>query len=418
MYPKKEFFFDINSVIKDKNIVTFFQPIVSVVKKSLIGLEGLSRGTYGIPGTMITPTELFKQASENGLTVELDRLCREKALHSFHDITKQNNDFLLFINMDTSILDTVVGSKHLLHETRKWNLEPNNIVIEINETKANNSKCLKDFIDSYREFGFLIALDDVGSGFSNLDRIPLTRPDIIKIDRGIVHGIDQQYYKQEVFKSLIGLSKNIGALVVAEGIETVDEALLCLELGADLLQGYYFSRPVEASIPRFYHCQENINTIASQFKSYMNKKNRCESEKLVKYDMILQDVCLQLSTVTIFEFGRRLQEIIGKHRFVECTYILDKSGTQISETVCRPYLKSHRSPIFQPAQKGENHSLKSYYYSLVHMGLSRYVTSPYISMATGNLCITISAVFRDFNDNPLIFCMDFDPNSFEYFDDK
>jgi hypothetical protein len=215
---------------------------------------------------------------------------------------------------------------------------------------------------------------------------------------------------------LVGLSKNIGALVVAEGIETEEEALISLELGADLLQGYYFSRPVDASGAHLLQLEDKMNSIAAHFKGYMNKKNKRERYKLEKCDFIIQDFCQELSKVSIFEFGQKLQTIIDSNDFVECIYLLEKSGIQISETICRPNLKSHRSSIFQPAQKGENHSLKNYYYTLVNGGLARYVTRPYISMATGKLCVTISAIFKDCNNQEFIVCIDFAPDSLDIFD--
>ena len=91
--------------------------------------------------------------------------------------------------------------------------------------------------DALREHGFLVVLDDVGAGHSNLDRIPLFRPDVIKVDRSLISGVGDDFYKQETLKSLVNLSRRIGALVVAEGIETDAEAIVALELGVDLLQG-------------------------------------------------------------------------------------------------------------------------------------------------------------------------------------
>ena len=69
------------------------------------------------------------------------------------------------------------------------------------------------------------------------------RPDVIKIDRSLITGVDGDFYKQETFKSLVSLRRRIGALVVAEGIETEAEAVTALELGADLLQGFFLGRP-------------------------------------------------------------------------------------------------------------------------------------------------------------------------------
>lgn len=103
---------------------------------------------------------------------------------------------------------------------------------------ASIATMLKMFLCTYKEYGFLIALDDVGTGHSNLDRISLVKPDILKIDRSIIDNIDQRYHNQEVFKSLVNLSKRIGTMVVTEGVERKEEAILAFELGADMLQGY------------------------------------------------------------------------------------------------------------------------------------------------------------------------------------
>jgi EAL domain-containing protein (putative c-di-GMP-specific phosphodiesterase class I) len=185
MYPVAKQNNDITYLIENKKVITYFQPIVSVIRKSLIGLEGLRRGTTEIQGELIPPELMFRQALDFGLTIELDRLCREKALNAFQDIYHLNKDVLLFLNIDASILDQVVGSKYLLTETIKKQLPVNNIVIEINETKVNDLQCLKTFIENYREYGFLIALDDVGSGFFKFGPYPTDTSDIIKIDKGM-----------------------------------------------------------------------------------------------------------------------------------------------------------------------------------------------------------------------------------------
>ena len=87
----------------------------------------------------------------------------------------------------------------------------------------------------------LIALDDMGTGYSNLERIASIKPDIIKLDRSLIQDIDREYHKQELFDFFLKLAHKIGVFVVVEGIETEAEALSCLERGADLVQGFYFA---------------------------------------------------------------------------------------------------------------------------------------------------------------------------------
>ena len=109
---------------------------------------------------------------------------------------------------------------------------------------------MRSLVDLLRSRGFLIVLDDVGSGHSNLDRIPFIKPDLLKVDRTLIARIDTDYHKRGTLKSLVDLGRKIGALVVAEGVETEGEAMVALELGADLLQGLCLGRPNDADFMR------------------------------------------------------------------------------------------------------------------------------------------------------------------------
>jgi hypothetical protein len=93
---------------------------------------------------------------------------------------------------------------------------------------------------------------------------------------------------------------------------------------------------------------------------------------------------------------------------LECLYVLADSGVQLTETVCNSYkLSRSDSALFRPAAKGADLSLKDYYL-LVKAGLPRYISDPYISRATGNLCVTVSQPFRGKGGENLIVCADFD----------
>ncbi|NBQ54079.1 MAG: EAL domain-containing protein [Proteobacteria bacterium] len=88
-----------------------------------------------------------------------------------------------------------------------------------------------------------IAADDFGKGFSGLDRIVKMRPDIVKFDRSLIDGIDRDPARQAFLKSMLAAAKLVGAKVLAEGVERVEEAKFCQDNGVDLVQGYLFHRP-------------------------------------------------------------------------------------------------------------------------------------------------------------------------------
>jgi EAL domain-containing protein (putative c-di-GMP-specific phosphodiesterase class I) len=402
---------DLSKILENKMIETHYQPVVSIIKKAVIGFEGLSRGQIDGDSDLIPHLELFKQASKDKRTIELDRICREKALENFVDIHLKSKDLLLFINIDTSIMtEDIVGSGVMINLVKKLNLKPENMVIEIAESKIRDEEALTRFIQNYRSYGFLIALDGVGSGRSNLDRIIIAKPDIIKIDRIIVKNMHLDYYKQEVFKALVGLAKTIGSLVVAEGIETEEEAIKAVELGADMLQGYYFAIPQIIQPTSIKNFNVPVRKLATSYYTYLSEKINTQKLRHKEYSNIIKEVLNDLSQHEEKRFDYELLEIVNKYKFFECLYILDPTGVQVTDTVTHfIQMSKHKNLIFRPAKKGEDHSLKKYYYFLRNMKLSRYLTEPYISLASGNLCVTMSNVFKNVEGKKFILCVDMNP---------
>lgn len=396
----------IKDIIENERIVTYFQPIVSLKRKSMIGVEALSRGI--VNGKLVTPGLLFELSEKENLTVELDRLCRKKALEAFVDASSKDEDLILFINMDTSIIDKgVVGSRYLINMVSMLKINPNNIAIEINETKVNDMHALQAFIDVYRGYGFIIALDDVGAGYSNLNRLAAVKPDIVKVDMALIRDIDKEFFKQEILKSLVGLARNIGSLVIAEGIEREGEAITVMDIGVGIQQGYYYAKPVEAGNQCCAKPESKIQCVVDSFKDYIVNKSKNEKALIQGYDALISEFAQKVTNTIRADMGSVMEKIVRYHSKVECVYILDGSGIQISDTICN-YCKHSKSKraIFFPAPKGTDHSLKKYYYKLTESGLSRYITEPYISLASGSLCITISMFFKDNDGNDLILCMD------------
>jgi len=393
---------DIQNILHHKRITAFFQQIVSVGKKGVCGLEGLVRSTH--EGKTIPPRTLFDAAEAQDMTLALDRLCRECVLKDFGKIYPQHRDKLLFMNIEATILERVSHTGVLLRQVKKNGILPGNIVIEINEAKVHDVNALKAFIDVYRDDGFLIALDDVGAGFSNLDRIPVAKPDIIKVDTALVRNIHIDYHRQEVFKSLIRLAEQIGALVVAEGVETEEEALQALKLGAHMIQGFYFSRPAALTEADPFD-NPYISSLAGHFRDYMMVSIRAEMSRRMRLFNLVKD------TITTFTqsgpYEEQLHRIVGVHAAIECAYILDETGVQCCDAVYRERLDDVRKQLLVcSVSEGTDHSMKNYYYRLVSENLEHYITEPYVSPVTGSLCVTVSIPFSAQGGRRRILCID------------
>lgn len=231
-------FFDI---IEHGSLTSHFQPIVDLRSSEIYAYEALSRGVNN-DGTLMYPDQLFSKSGRNDMNFVLDRLCRESALKTAATKKIKQKVFINFI--PTSIYDP----EYCLQSTVKWanqlEFDPKNIVFEVVETEQVEDKVhLRKILEFYRAQGFLIALDDVGEGYSGLNNLIDIKPDIIKVDRNVIMDIDRDKLKQSVYKALYNLAKENGITVLAEGIETKEELEFIQSIGVDLAQGYYFAKP-------------------------------------------------------------------------------------------------------------------------------------------------------------------------------
>lgn len=411
---------DINELISNKSIKILLQAIVSIKQKSVLGYEVLSRGVDK-NGEIIGAFELFEKAKIEDKLLELDNLCRDKAIDEYKDLL---DDKYLFLNFEISDLNKgEIGKQNLMKsiealndKLKKLNINPNKIVIEIIESKVKDLEGLQFFTEFCKSYGFLIALDDVGSGWSNLNRIPLLKPDIIKIDRYLINNINNDYHKQEVFKSITSLSRVIGTLVVSEGVETEEEAIFSIELRADFIQGFYFSKPSDF-LP--IDIESKIDVLYKDFKKYFLEKTQNKKHKNRIILKIVKDLSRELELIlynnTILKdisIKNKINEYLKKHDFIECIYLLDSNGKQISDTFFDQNTQlDFTKNLFSPAKKGDDHSLKKYFYQLKISHSSHYISKNYISLATGNICRTISA----FINKDIIIAMDINSNMYNSF---
>jgi EAL domain-containing protein (putative c-di-GMP-specific phosphodiesterase class I) len=233
----------LSEIISRETIQSHFQPIVSVRQCRVMGAEALARAECGDPGLPVSPSTLFQWAAGEGRLVDLDRLCRRKAVRAFQEMRTARSSLLLFVNLEASLLDLALRRGNFLSSVARAGLQPRNVVIEINESEVIDTHALSDFVSRYRAQGFLIAMDDLGSGHSNLDRWCQVRPDIVKIDRALVHGVATSAERLARLRSIVALGRHLGTRLVAEGLEDANDVDLCLDEGVDLFQGYYFGRP-------------------------------------------------------------------------------------------------------------------------------------------------------------------------------
>ncbi|MFP2769983.1 EAL domain-containing protein [Oceanisphaera sp. KMM 10153] len=233
------------SLIAQRRLQPVFQPIVDTHRGHLLGHEALIRGPAG--HRLEFPAALFDEARQTGLLSELDLACREAAMQAYCRLQMQG---LLFINVNPNVL---LDKQHPRGCTRRMaqtlGIPASRIVIELSEQyPILNPDDLQQAVQRYREAGFQIAIDDLGSGYAGLKLWYEVQPDFVKIDRYFIDGIDQDPVKQAFVRSIIHLARDMRCGIIAEGIETGGELSRLQGMGIHHCQGYYLGRP--QAIPR------------------------------------------------------------------------------------------------------------------------------------------------------------------------
>lgn len=233
---------DLLEVLQERKIVTYFQAILSSSNVKPYAFECLSRG-FKKDGSLIPPLDLFEKAKILELHFSLDRLTREVAIERAANLGIKNHK--IFINfLPSAIYNPQDCLLSTLKAVNKHKLKPSNIVFEVVESEhIKDIPHLKSILEFYRAEGFLTALDDFGSGYSSLKMLDELSPDYVKIDMHFIRDVHKNQFKQTVIQAIVNLTKTKGIRTLAEGVETAEEFEAVRQLGVDLVQGYYFSKP-------------------------------------------------------------------------------------------------------------------------------------------------------------------------------
>ena len=258
---------DFFKIINEKKIKSVFQPIVSLKTGEIVAFEALSRIT--LESCPINIEELFKIANTLEQSWKLDQLCRKCAIKASQQMPLGKK---LFINVDANILldqDFVQGfTKEYL---KKYHLDSNNIVFELSETTSIEDKHLfKQAVRHYRSQGFEIAIDDVGSGYSNLNRINHTQPEYLKLDRELIQDIHLNKDKHTMVEVMVNYCKEMNYKLIVEGIETKEELECLIQLGVEYGQGYYLKKPIDNFDDLLPSVKETIKKLYNKYKKTLD----------------------------------------------------------------------------------------------------------------------------------------------------
>ncbi len=401
-------------LLAGRRIETAFQPIVSIRRGKVIALEALSRFPDA-QGHVISPLEMFQKGQEAGLRRELDWLCLHAALRQFPAHHQLHPRTLVFLNIHA---DTLIDARQdalprLIELADHYGIPHPNIALELLESSvsAAQTQALRQIVQQFKENGFLVALDDLGIESSNLDRILLVNPDMIKADRSLVDKLDGDLYKQSIFQGLAEIAERIGGWLVAEGVETQRDALCALDIGGDLMQGYLFGRP--APMATINECFESLSDpilrTGAAFRHHQIAQARVANQQRREREQIMGKIVDLVAGLPRAMIEATLCAAIKSYpRQIESACYLDAEGIQQTDALINPRpFQSEKAVVYQPAGKGDSHALKEYFYLLMDLPEQPdyFETKPYVPLPTTDVCITRTTRFQDAHGNIGILCL-------------
>ena len=230
---------EFRQLLSNAQVFYCFQPIFSARSGRVVAYEALMRSD--LP-TLRSPATIMKLAREQGALYEIERLTFTKALETFDSLCRAGSvsgDAMLFVN---SIASTCLTQADVDYIDSRWHELRRRMVIEITEEEEIDYEALERKRDDPGSSG-MFALDDYGSGYSNENTLLQLAPRFVKVDIAIIRGIDTSPDKQQILRNMVAYAHPRSMKIVAEGVETAAELRTVIELGADLLQGYFLARP-------------------------------------------------------------------------------------------------------------------------------------------------------------------------------
>ena len=223
--------------VHDKLISTVFQPVVNLDTRQVIGYEALSRGPSGTE--LENPEVLFELARDFDLVWDLEALCIQNVVPWLDEVCSRG---FLFFNLESHFI------QQLQHRGTDV-FEPfftcnRQVVIEVTERSAiRDYRTFRRTLHELKKMGFMIAIDDCGSGYATLEAVAELQPDYLKVGHSLFHGVEHDPIRRRLVELVARCADTIGARTIAEAIETEEQLAVCRELGITEGQGYLLARP-------------------------------------------------------------------------------------------------------------------------------------------------------------------------------
>ncbi len=379
---------------------TALQPIFSISHKRVVGYEALIRA-FDTDNASVLPLHLFQLPTTEPENVLLDRLCRYLHIQNYSSLSDQVN--WLFLNVSPKVVasgrqcDSFFGQ--LLERT---GLPPHRVVIEIVEQPTDDSEQLRETVAYYQSLGCLTAIDDFGAGHSNFERIWNLSPDIVKLDRTLLTRAIEDKKARQILNGIASLLHQSGCLVLLEGVETHDQAMIAIDAGVDFVQGFYFCRP-SLDLSNIHRNAPDLERLLTDYKSRTRVQLDPTQQITDFFSSYFQAAVEKLRSG--LNLAQACGELLAHHTVSRC-YLINALGVQVDDTLVSRALPHNMDPRFRPL---ENTSSADWYRQhYLKQALARpdhiHVTRPYLSITGAYMCVTLSLAYQHGGEMKVLCC--------------
>ena len=237
---------DIQGAMTERSFEPYFQPIVDLVNYRVVGFEMLVRWNHPHRGLLL-PGQFLPLVSDLSLSLDLDRIMLRRGLDAQRSLHRQTGqDLIINLNTHPDSLGHPGHVDEILWEVDRRDMSPDRLMIEVLETTqlSDDDDPTARSIARLADNGVRVALDDYGVGYAGMANLTIPGLDCIKIDRSLIRDARYGNRSEIILRAIVRLGRDLGYSLVAEGVETVEDALRLLGLGFSRLQGYWIARPM------------------------------------------------------------------------------------------------------------------------------------------------------------------------------
>ncbi len=245
---EKKILGEFHSALAGGQFKMFIQPQVRAEDGKITGGEALVRWEHP-QKALLTPDKFVKILEKNGFIYEMDNYIWESAAKKLAEWQNSGNEVLksLSISVNISTKDFYHADLYKIFTTlvQKYNISPKLLKLEVTETVlVQDVYIFRNVLNHLKKYGFIIEMDDFGSGYSSLNALKDFQMDVLKIDMEFLRKTENKELASEIIALVIKMAKSIGMKIITEGVETESQVDFLTKAGCDVFQGYYFAKPM------------------------------------------------------------------------------------------------------------------------------------------------------------------------------